>query len=111
MAALGCLPPTATPRATEHMAGMIATIEKLLTKGRAYQTEGHVLFDVAAFGDYGRLSGRSTEDLVAGARVEVRPTSAIRWTSSCGSRPRPVSRPGPAPGGKGVPGGTWSARP
>jgi cysteinyl-tRNA synthetase len=71
MAALGCLPPTVAPRATEHMAGMIGVIEKLIANGKAYAADGHVLFDVAAFPDYGALSGRSTDDMLAGARVEV----------------------------------------
>ena len=73
MAALGCLPPTVAPRATDHMAGMIGVVETLIAKGTAYEAEGHVLFDVASFGHYGRLSGRNTDDLVAGARVEVAP--------------------------------------
>jgi cysteinyl-tRNA synthetase len=73
MAALGCLPPTVTPRATEHMPAMVAVIEKLIAAGKAYAAEGHVLFDVASFPDYGRLSGRTVEDMIAGARVEVAP--------------------------------------
>jgi cysteinyl-tRNA synthetase len=53
------------------MAGMIGVIEKLIANGKAYAADGHVLFDVAAFPDYGALSGRSTDDMLAGARVEV----------------------------------------
>lgn len=73
MAALGCLPPDVEPRATGHVGEMIALIERLIERGHAYAAEGHVLFRVASFPEYGRLSGRSPEELVAGARVEVAP--------------------------------------
>jgi cysteinyl-tRNA synthetase len=71
--ALGCLRPTAEPRATEHIAAMTAMIEKLVDKNYAYVAEDHVLFDVAAMKDYGKLSGRSLKEMIAGARVEVAP--------------------------------------
>jgi cysteinyl-tRNA synthetase len=73
MAALGVLPPDAEPRVTENMEPIIAMIRRLLMAGFAYEAEGHVLFSVARFPDYGRLSGRSVDDLIAGARVEVAP--------------------------------------
>jgi len=73
MDALGALRPGHEPRATEYIAEMIAMIEELIAKGAAYAAEGHVLFDVARAPDYGRLSGRSVEDMIAGARVEVAP--------------------------------------
>jgi cysteinyl-tRNA synthetase len=73
MDALGCLRPTIEPRATEHIGEMLALIAQLIERGGAYAAEGHVLFDVARFGDYGALSGRSLEDMIAGARVEVAP--------------------------------------
>ncbi len=73
MAALGCLDPTESPRATGHIAAMIAMIEDLVARGHAYAAEGHVLFSVGSYGEYGRLSGRSVEDMIAGARVEVAP--------------------------------------
>jgi cysteinyl-tRNA synthetase len=73
MAALGALPPTAEPRATEHIAEMKAMIEKLVERGCAYVAEGHVLFHVASMPDYGKLSGRSLDEMIAGARVEVAP--------------------------------------
>jgi len=73
MAALGCLPPDVEPRATMHVADMIALIERLIEGGFAYEAEGHVLFAVARFPEYGRLSGLSPDDLRAGARVEVAP--------------------------------------
>jgi len=73
MAALGALPPDIEPRATAHIADMIAIIERLVASGHAYAAEGHVLFTVASFPDYGRLSGRSPDELQAGARIDVAP--------------------------------------
>ncbi len=73
MAALGNLPPDIEPRATEHIGAMIALIERLILGGHAYAADGHVLFAVASFAQYGALSGRSTDELLAGARVEVAP--------------------------------------
>jgi len=71
--ALGCLEPTFEPRATEHLPGMIALIEALIGRGHAYEAQGHVLFDVPSMPDYGRLSGRNREEMIAGARVDVAP--------------------------------------
>jgi cysteinyl-tRNA synthetase len=71
MAALGVLPPDVEPRATEHIDEMIAMIASLVEKGFAYESDGHVLFDVAAYDDYGALSKRSLREMIAGARVEV----------------------------------------
>ena len=73
MDALGNLRPTHEPRATEYIGQMIAMTEDLIAKGHAYAAEGHVLFDVRSFPEYGRLSGRSVDDMIAGARVEVAP--------------------------------------
>ncbi|MBM2576698.1 cysteine--tRNA ligase [Jannaschia sp. Os4] len=73
MAALGCAPPDVEPRATDHIPAMVAMIADLIAKGHAYEAEGHVLFAVASDPSYGTLSGRSTEDMIAGARVEVAP--------------------------------------
>jgi cysteinyl-tRNA synthetase len=73
VAALGCLPPTVEPRATEHIAAMKALIERLVAEGNAYVAEEHVLFRVASMADYGRLSKRSLDEMIAGARVEVAP--------------------------------------
>lgn len=73
MDAIGVLRPTHEPRATEYIPQMIAMIEDLIAKGHAYAAEGHVLFSVASYPDYGRLSGRTVEDMIAGARVEVAP--------------------------------------
>ena len=73
MAALGALPPTHQPRATEWIPQMVAMIGGLVAKGHAYAAEGHVLFDVRSYPAYGALSGRSLDDMIAGARVEVAP--------------------------------------
>jgi cysteinyl-tRNA synthetase len=73
IAALGVLPPSLEPRATEHIPAMIAIIERLIARGFAYETQGHVLFHVPAMPDYGKLSGRSLEEMIAGARVDVAP--------------------------------------
>jgi cysteinyl-tRNA synthetase len=71
MAALNNLEPTITPYATEHIDEMIAMVAALIAKGHAYEAQGHVLFDVQSMADYGQLSKRSLEDMLAGARVEV----------------------------------------
>src|ERR671914_2985761 len=73
IAALGVLPPTVEPRATEHIEDMKRLIETLVAKGHAYVAEGHVLFHVPSMPDYGRLSNRSLDEMEAGARVEVAP--------------------------------------
>ncbi len=73
MDALGALRPTHEPRATEFVGAMIAMIEGLIAKGHAYEAEGHALFDVRSYAAYGALSGRSVDDMIAGARVEVAP--------------------------------------
>jgi cysteinyl-tRNA synthetase len=74
MDALGALRPTQEPRATEWIAPMVAMIERLIANGNAYEKEGHVLFRVRSYyPDYGKLSGRSVDDMIAGARVEVAP--------------------------------------
>ncbi len=73
MSALGVLPPTLEPSATEHIPQMIAMIEVLMAKGHAYAAEGHVMFHVPSFTGYGQLSGRNRDDMIAGARVEVAP--------------------------------------
>src|SRR5580698_6937556 len=73
MSVLGALRPTVEPRATETMAEIIDMIGRLLRNNAAYQAEGHVLFNTAAYSDYGKLSGRPMDDMIAGARVEVAP--------------------------------------
>jgi len=73
MGALGVLPPTLDPHATEHVPEMIALAERLIASGNAYEAEGHVLFNVPSFAEYGRLSRRSRDEQIAGARVDVAP--------------------------------------
>ena len=73
MDALGALRPSQEPRATEFIGAMIGMIQGLIDGGHAYAAEGHVLFDVRSYADYGKLSGRSIDDMIAGARVEVAP--------------------------------------
>ncbi len=73
IAALGVLPPTVEPRATEHIPGMVRLCETLVANGHAYVAEDLVLFDVSSMPDYGRLANRSLADMEAGARVDVAP--------------------------------------
>ena len=73
MGVLGVLPPDVEPRATEHVDVMIEMIRRLVESGNAYEAEGHVLFDVASYADYGSLSKRDLREMIAGARVEVAP--------------------------------------
>ncbi len=73
MGALGVMPPDLAPHATAEIAPMIAMIEKLIDLGHAYEAEGHVLFHVPSDPDYGALSRRDREAMLAGARVEVAP--------------------------------------
>jgi len=92
MAALGALEPVIEPRATEHIPRMIAMMEKLLASGHAYVAEGHVLFHVPSFDAYGRLAGRSRDEMIAGARVDVAPfkrdpSDFVMWKPSLGDLP------------------------
>tara|TARA_Y100001970_G_C14255385_1_gene874974 strand:- start:2459 stop:3844 length:1386 start_codon:yes stop_codon:yes gene_type:complete len=73
MAKLGVLEPDLEPKVTEHIDDIILFIKKLIQKGYAYEAESHVIFDVSSFHDYGILSGRNKDQLLAGARVEVAP--------------------------------------
>jgi cysteinyl-tRNA synthetase len=73
MGALGAMEPNAAPRATQYIAEMIEMTHELINTGHAYEAEGHVLFDVRSYENYGSLSGRSVDDMIAGARVEVAP--------------------------------------
>src|SRR5215813_13518675 len=104
MRRLGALPPDHEPRATEYVAQMVALIQKLVDNGHAYAAEGHVLFSVPSMPDYGRLSRRSRDELVAGARVEVAPykkdpADFVLW------KPSTEAQPGwESPWGRGRPG-------
>ena len=98
MAALGALDPSAEPRASEHIEQMKAMIEALVANGCAYVAEEHVLFHVASMKDYGKLSGRSLDEMIAGARVEVAPFKKdpmdfVLWKPS---KPREPSWASPA---------------
>jgi cysteinyl-tRNA synthetase len=73
MARLGVAPPDVVPYATAHIPHIVAMIERLIDSGHAYVAEGHVLFSVASFPDYGKLSRRDPDEMLAGARVEVAP--------------------------------------
>jgi cysteinyl-tRNA synthetase len=73
MAGLGIAPPDLEPHATAHIDEIIRMNEKLIATGHAYAAEGHVLFRVESFADYGKLSGRDPDELIAGARVEIAP--------------------------------------
>ena len=92
MAILGALAPSLEPRATEHITDIIAMISRLVDNGAAYAAEGHVLFNIDSFPDYGQLSGRSLDDMIAGARVEVapykkNPADFVLWKPSKPSEP------------------------
>lgn len=73
LAALGVAPPDIEPHATAHIGPMIEMIEGLIAEGKAYAAEGHVLYHIPAFPDYGKLSGANPDEMLAGARVEVAP--------------------------------------
>src|SRR5512142_663101 len=104
VAALGCLPPTVEPRATEHIEEMKAIIERLIASGHAYVAEDNVLFNVPSMTDYGQLSKRPMDEMIAGARVEVAPYKKdaqdfVLW------KPSKPGEPGwPSPGGIKTPG-------
>ncbi|MGH1399524.1 MAG: cysteine--tRNA ligase [Alphaproteobacteria bacterium] len=92
MAALGCAAPDIQPRATAHIGDMIALIERLVAREHAYASDGHVLFHVPSFEGYGALSGRSRDEQVAGARVEVAsykkdPADFVLWKPSSDDEP------------------------
>ncbi len=105
MAELGALEPDHMPRATQYIPQMVAMIEGLIEKGHAYEAEGHVLFAVDSWREgYGKLSGRSVDDMIAGARVEVapykrNPMDFVLW------KPSDEGQPGwDSPWGRGRPG-------
>ena len=104
MATLGIAPPDVEPHATTHIGEIVAMIRTLIAGGHAYTAEDHVLFDVAAYPAYGALSGRDTEEMIAGARVEVapykrNPADFVLW------KPSTPELPGwDSPWGRGRPG-------
>ena len=104
MVALGNLVPTIVPKATEHISEIITTINTLIERGHAYAAEGHALFAVDSLADYGKLSKRNTDDMIAGARVDIanykrNPMDFVLW------KPSTDDQPGwPSPWGRGRPG-------
>ncbi len=104
MGALGVIRPTIEPHATRHIPQMIAMMERLIEEGAAYAAEGHVLFSVDAYPDYGKLSGADRDEMVAGARVEIapykkNPADFVLW------KPSKEGEPGwDSPWGRGRPG-------
>src|SRR6187402_1333194 len=104
VAALGCLPPDVEPRATEHIEEMKTLIERLVASKHAYVAEEHVLFSVPSMKDYGKLSNRPLDEMMAGARVEVAPYKRdamdfVLW------KPSKPGEPGwPSPAGIATPG-------
>lgn len=104
MGALGALEPDAAPRATQYIPQMVEMIEGLIASGHAYAAESHVLFAVESYAEYGVLSGRSVDDMIAGARVEVapykrNPMDFVLW------KPSDAQTPGwDSPWGRGRPG-------
>jgi cysteinyl-tRNA synthetase len=104
VAALGALPPSVEPRATEHIAQMRTLIERLVKSGNAYVEQEHVLFSVASMPDYGKLARRSLDEMIAGARVEVAPykrapVDFVLWKPS-----KPGEPAWPSPAGVKTPG-------
>jgi cysteinyl-tRNA synthetase len=104
VAALGCLPPTVEPRATEHIEEMKVLIARLVASGHAYVADDHVLFDVPSMPDYGRLARRSLDEMIAGARVDPAPYKRdpmdfVLWKPS-----KPGEPSWPSPSGIAAPG-------
>jgi cysteinyl-tRNA synthetase len=102
--ALGCLPPSVEPRATEHIEPMKVLIERLVASGHAYVAQEHALFSVSSMPEYGRLSRRSVDEMIAGARVDVAPYKRdpmdfVLWKPS-----QPGEPAWPSPAGIAAPG-------
>ena len=92
MSSLGILEPTFQPRVTDNMPGIISTIEKILKNGFAYVSENHVLFDTSKYKEYGKLSKRTLDDMIDGARIEIAeykksPRDFILWKPSNENQP------------------------
>ena len=92
MCALNALPPTLEPLATENVGAMLDLARRLIDRGHAYEAEGHVLFDVRSMPDYGAVSGRNLDDMLAGARVQVasykrHPGDFVLWKPSSDDEP------------------------
>ena len=104
MGKLGVDAPDVVPYATAHIAQIVAMCETLIARSHAYAAQGHVLFDVSSYADYGQLSGRSTDEMIAGARIDVapykkNPADFVLW------KPSTPDQPGwESPWGRGRPG-------
>ncbi|MBL4758556.1 MAG: cysteine--tRNA ligase, partial [Rhizobiales bacterium] len=90
--ALGVLPPDVEPACTDHIPQMVEMIKVLIAKGNAYEAESHVLLDTTTIQNYGRLSGRTLDEMIAGARVEVapykrNPADSVLWKPSTDEQP------------------------
>ena len=101
---LNCLEPSIEPKATEHIKGMIEMTASLISKGFAYENQGHVYFSVNSFKDYGKLSNKNLDELKAGTRIEVsdlkkNPVDFVLWKPSKNEDPGWES-----PWGRGRPG-------
>ncbi len=107
MSSLNCLKPTIEPRATDHIMEIINMIDKLIQNGSAYHANGHVYFSVASSKNYGELSGRKIEELIAGSRIEIStykrsPEDFVLWKPA--SKDDDVSSIFDSPWSKGRPG-------
>lgn len=98
------------PRVSEHMEEIIHMIEVLIEKGFAYVIDNDVYYSVEKFAGYGKLSGRSLDDMMAGARIEETTASTILWTSLCGKALSRANRLGKAPGDRAARAGISNAR-
>ena len=111
MDALGIQRAHEYPKATEMVPQIVEMVQGLIDKGFAYLADGDVYFRVTSVADYGKLSHRTLDGMMAGARVEVVAGKEHPWTSPCGRPPSPASRPGTARGAPAVQAGTSSAAP
>lgn len=99
------------PRVSDHMKDIIDMVKTLIEKGHAYVLGGDVYYDISTFKDYGKLSGRKIEDMLAGARIEVNDEKEIRETLHFGKRQSPANHSGKARGARDARAGTSNARP
>ena len=106
MDSLGVARADIEPKATEHIKEMIEIVKGLIDKGYAYERDGSVYFEVNKFTEYGKLSKRDKEDMMAGARVEVDERKKTRWTLRSGRRQRKASLSGKVRGEREGPDGT-----
>ena len=110
MAALGIQTPEHTPRATEHIDGMLTMVQALIERGHAYEVDGDVYFDVLSFKEYGKLSGKDIESCSPAHGLMSMIARKAHWISHFGKLPNRANLHGKAPGDRAVPAGTSSAR-